>query len=259
MREQLGLDGGIYCFANSAVQQILASDQPYSGKWCAFIHSVPSEVSTFKQKDLLKCEGLFTLSEATASALRMKYDVPIVPIKFALAPPAKTFEWERFVANPEPRLICAGNWYRRFDRLMNLNSPFKKTWLQSLRERDLPGVEILPYCSADAYEDYLSQNIMFLDLTDASANNAVVECILRNTPLLINRLPATVEYLGADYPLFFENKDHAEALLADPKALKAAYLYLASLDKSDFLIETFIKSIAESIIYKNLTSCLKVL
>ena len=44
-----------------------------------------------------------------------------------------------------------------------------------------------------------------MDLYDSSANNGVVECIMRNTPILVNRIPATEEYLGKDYPFYFDS------------------------------------------------------
>ena len=57
----------------------------------------------------------------------------------------------------------------------------------------------------EEYDDLLSKNIIFIDLYDASANTVVVECIARKTPLLVTRLDAVIEYLGKDYPLYFDN------------------------------------------------------
>ena len=46
---------------------------------------------------------------------------------------------------------------------------------------------------------------MILSLVDASANNAVIDCIARATPLLVNPHPAVIEYFGADYPTYNES------------------------------------------------------
>ena len=57
----------------------------------------------------------------------------------------------------------------------------------------------------DEYDEWLTENITFVDLYDSSANNAVIESIARATPLLVNPLPAVVEYLGKDYPFYFDD------------------------------------------------------
>ena len=59
----------------------------------------------------------------------------------------------------------------------------------------------------------LEKNIVFIDLYDSAANNTVLECIIRNTPLIVNRTPGVVEYLGEDYPLYFDNLDEVDGLL----------------------------------------------
>lgn len=44
--------------------------------------------------------------------------------------------------------------------------------------------------SPEKYEEMLSKSVVFVFLTGAGGCTTVVECIARNTPLLINRLPA---------------------------------------------------------------------
>lgn len=83
---------------------------------------------------------------------------------------------------------------------------------------------------ADAlYDVALSSHIVFLRLYAAAANNAVVECLARRTPLVINRLAATRFYLGDAYPLFYDELDDAGALL-DPARIEAAHAYLVDWD-----------------------------
>ena len=55
------------------------------------------------------------------------------------------------------------------------------------------------------YDQLLEKNIVFIELIDASANNTILECIVRNTPIIVNKIEPVVEYLGDDYPLYFEN------------------------------------------------------
>ena len=46
--------------------------------------------------------------------------------------------------------------------------------------------------SAYRYDCLLSENVVTIELFDASANNVIVECIARNTPIVVNRHPAVV-------------------------------------------------------------------
>ena len=78
------------------------------------------------------------------------------------------------------------------------------------------------------YDNLLSENIVFIDLFDAAANNTVLECILRRTPIIINKLPATVYYLGKDYPLFFNHINEVPKLLTTENIVKA-HEYLKNL------------------------------
>ena len=78
------------------------------------------------------------------------------------------------------------------------------------------------------YDYMLSVNICFINLYDSSANNAVIECIARNTPLLINKHPAVVEYLGDNYPFYYENIEQASHMAEDFDLIKKTHEYLKS-------------------------------
>ena len=92
------------------------------------------------------------------------------------------------------------------------------------------------------YDELLEKNIVFIDLIDASANNTILECIIRNTPIIVNKLEAVVEYLGDDYPLYFENLEEIPLLLDEVKILEA-HNYLCNLNKSEYFIDYFCKKV----------------
>jgi len=96
--------------------------------------------------------------------------------------------------------------------------------------------------SFEEYDSLLSQNIVFIDLIDAGANNAILECILRNTPIIVNKIPPVVEYLGEDYPLYFSSLKDVTNLLHIDKIIEA-HNYLKNMNKTDIMIDTFNKSI----------------
>jgi len=56
---------------------------------------------------------------------------------------------------------------------------------------------------------------VFLNLIEAGGCTTVIECISRNTPIIINRLESLEEYLGKSYPLFYESVEQAEAIFSN--------------------------------------------
>lgn len=77
------------------------------------------------------------------------------------------------------------------------------------------------------YDKVLSRNVIIMCLYDTSCNNAIIEAIVRTTPVLVNRHPAAVEYLGDAYPLYFDgSRRDAQAKLADFDLILSAHRYL---------------------------------
>lgn len=114
--------------------------------------------------------------------------------------------------------------------------------LEHLKEQ-YSKVTILNDLSNDDYDQLLTSNVVFLNLIDASACNTIIECIVRNTPILVNRLPAVVEYLGNDYPLYYNSLEEAYELLTDNEKLLKAHKYLLNKDKTFLTIENFIEKL----------------
>jgi hypothetical protein len=82
-----------------------------------------------------------------------------------------------------------------------------------------------------AYDHLLAENIVFLELIAAAANNTIIECIARNTPIVVNRQAGPEWYLGPTYPLFYESFDAIRSLITMDRIV-AAHEYLKQLDKS---------------------------
>lgn len=89
------------------------------------------------------------------------------------------------------------------------------------KEYDRGSVAEMPRLTDEQYDRILSESFVMTELYGASGSNVVVECIARGTPLLINRLPAVEEYLGADYPLYFDSIEHAAELARSEKVFDA--------------------------------------
>ena len=131
---------------------------------------------------------------------------------------------------------------------MGLFEQYKKTLLQPqeyLYKHN--SVHIYDTISNAEYDDLMSSSFIFLDLYDSSANNAVIECIARNTPILINKIDAVVEYLGEDYPLYFNNLNHAAQLLSNTNNIIKAHTYLKQMDKRWLSGHLFAQSLVKSL------------
>ncbi len=102
-------------------------------------------------------------------------------------------------------------------------------------------VKILKYADNDSYDEILSRYVVFIKLYDASAVNTIIECITRNTPIVVNRLPAVEEYLGSNYPLLYDSIDDVPIMLNNHRLIIKANTYLKKMNKDFLKIETFIK------------------
>ena len=103
-------------------------------------------------------------------------------------------------------------------------------------------VKIIKYLENNNYDKLLSENIVFINLINVSACNTLIECVIRNTPIIINRLEGVEEILGTDYPLFYDNLVEASEIITDINRLKKGYEYLVKLDKTNLKIETFLSN-----------------
>lgn len=94
----------------------------------------------------------------------------------------------------------------------------------------------------EQYDELLSKNIVFLNLYDAAAVNTLVECIARGTPVLINRIPAVVEFLGSDYPFYYSSFYEASKKATDIDLIRKTFMYLKNLNLERYFLSVFLKN-----------------
>ena len=127
--------------------------------------------------------------------------------------------------NDELTFGIKNNWYNHF-----YNDLYNK----------LKSITIIEHLENEKYDNLLTENIVFINLVDASAINTLIECIIRETPIIINKVPAVVELLGEKYPLYFEENDNICDLLKNDSKICKAHKYLKKINKEKFYINTFI-------------------
>jgi hypothetical protein len=188
------------------------------------------------------------------------------------------FDFNRYNANQTKKVINIGYWLRKMNsiymlpvdrrfekwRLMPYTTDRPKNAIDALLLKEREVYNIIPdehfantktidRLSNDEYDISLSENIVFLDLYESSANNAIIECIARTTPVVASPIPAVVEYLGEDYPLYFNTLDEAAEKINDDQLILDTHNYLKQWHVRDKLTgEYFRQSLQESEIYKSL-------
>lgn len=193
-----------------------------------------------------------------------KYNIsiPVVCLKHPASQNIKDenlFNYDEFTQ--KPRIVQLGYWLRKMHSFWQIECDMEKVWLYGhpfaiemleteklknkkyqsiLKNNDFKKIKqaislgesinvknvTITRVGNDDYDRLLRSSVVYLNMYDSSANNGVLESIVTHTPLLINRLPAVEEYLGEDYPLYFDGIKHANKLLKDHERIKDAYHYL---------------------------------
>ena len=130
--------------------------------------------------------------------------------------------------------------------LLTLENTWNKHFYNDIINK-INKINIINFLDNDDFDKLLSENIIYINLVDASAVNTLIECIVRNTPILINKIPPVVELLGNDYPLYYKNEIDVYNLLSNSKNIKKAYYHIKRLPKDKYYIETFISDITKII------------
>ena len=258
--------------------------KPHKKPWVGFIHVPPNVPKWFQYgqsnqaifatrawKDSLPyCQGLFTLSQYHKKALEKQFDFPIESFIHPTEIPEIIWDWNRFDKNPDKKIIQLGWWLRKLHAIYQLPpSKYRKIFLKvteqqymkdliekerkiliksgELKESMFETTDVVSYLPDEEYDMYLSENIGFLNLYDSSANNAIIECIARGTPLLVNPLEPVIDYLGVDYPFYYSSLDEAVLKASDLDLVKRTHEYLLELPiRQKFTADYFRQSLAES-------------
>ena len=245
----------------------------WESPWIGFFHLPPNFPEWFNpeshpdavfseprfRQSLPHMKGAVAFSEYAGDWIREKFGVPVLVARHPTEMVNRIFDWDLFEANSDRQLVQIGWYLRNYRAIYQVAVPssFRKVHIAQSRpfieearrltdihspfrhRPDIGDTEVISWLENDAYDDLLTRNVMFLELFDASANNAITEAIARDTPVVVNRHPAVVEYLGADYPLFYDTLDEVAGLLKTPR-IRAAHEHIRAFDKTGFTVDAFI-------------------
>lgn len=108
-------------------------------------------------------------------------------------------------------------------------------------------VEVIEQLCDDEYDELLSKNVVFLKMVDCSAVNTILECMVYNTPVVVNRHPALEEALGSDYPGFYESMVDASNLLNSMRRIESMHLHLKKMDKTKYSLHNFVEKMQDAV------------
>lgn len=277
--EQLHVEDGTRFL--SAVEDELFVKGPYfSGPitepWVGFIHQMPHQHLGFPDLERLMkmdswrasiehCQGLWVLSDYQRRFL-LENDplLKVARVYYPTTPATISFSLEKFLAAPKRKLVFIGEFLRNFQRFYDLKLPseYEKIILRSpdidVHFRKLNVVEndsVTSRYEVDnaEYDQLLGESIVFLNLFDAGGVTTVVECIASGTPILINPVGGVVEYLGDDYPYYYETLEEAASKACDLDLLEETARYLQNHPLKDQLTDShFLQSIQNTTVYREL-------
>jgi hypothetical protein len=223
-------------------------------------------------KALEKCIFVIALSQDLTNFLKLKFkklniEIDVYFIKHPVVMDVPLFELKEYISNNNKNIIQIGRQLRKITSIYLLENIEKhnKLWLTGTKNikrciedidlekkylkmpdktLDLNSVKMFYTRTFEEYDELLKKNIVFLDLWDSSVNNAILECICRNTPVIVNKLPAVVEYLGENYPLYFENLSDIQNLMQIDN-ITNAHNYLKNINKQDLTLSHFTSKLYE--------------
>lgn len=206
-------------------------------------------------KSLKYCKCIITLSKDLCNVLKNRFNIfdniPIVSVKHPTEKASKLWSAKKFLQNPS--ITQLGYWLRIFEYFQTDIKMIKKN-IPNIKSYCMPGdlkrySEIWnnimmnsghDYCPHEPinlnnsdFDEHLSKTLVWCCLWNTAANNGIIEPLIRNTPIFVNKLPAIVEYLGPNYPLYNEY-----CAISLDKIIEANE-YLSNLDKTDLSGEFF--------------------
>ena len=251
---------------------------PYNTSWIGFIHhTMYQDSSNYNCVELLKnkyfleslktCKALIFLSKYLKENFQKLANINniILPPLFNLFHPTEFINTNWKYKYWHGEVIQVGSWMRDIDAIYQLkynkkyaligkNMSDKYICNSHITLKKTTDVKLIENVDNNKYDEILSKYVVFIKLFDASAVNTLIECIVRNTPIIINKLPAVVEYLGENYPLYYNNIEEVPQLLQikffKTNNIYKAHKYLKEMNKDFLKIETFINSLKKIISIK---------
>lgn len=251
-------------------------------EWVGIIHIVPNTPNYLKNiqienlllnkyfiESLKYCKGIIVLSNYLLNYL--KYKIPNVKLKHIKHPTnmneCNKFDIEVFIKKiytNKIKIVQLGSQLRYLSTIYKIKSKYKKIWLSgrkdteplfhwlnkecsvfdiTITDEEINNVNLYYTHNFNEYDNIILNNIIIIHLINASANNAILELMYLNIPFFVNKLDAVIEYIGSDYPLYFNSLNEIEEIINNKelliKKMKEGTEYLKKINKHDISMNYF--------------------
>lgn len=210
-----------YLYGDAALGLLPYFCKYFDIKLIATIHSCPKDIPvTLRKRLALKSVSRYIVLGNNQIGPLLDLGIPsnkISHIPHGVVTAAFTGERQDFNSSRFSILIV-GNWKRRYQLYLKVCELYSDTpgVVFNLVTRhsvpneleNIPSLKIWRNISdGELKKMYLSSSCMLLALEDAVANNVVLESMASGLPIICENVGAVDEYLGKEYPLFFDAED----------------------------------------------------
>lgn len=214
------------------------------------------------------CKLLFVMSKTQIipikELLKKKgYKIDVINLYHPINKLNFSFDFEKYTNNSKKTIFSIGNWLRKQYSIFKLQCdakfnkailPFTKRTQDELSfyiNRDhivITDEEFKSVLKIEKLDDFnyhkiFEKNLVFLDVYLTTINNTFLECLISNTPILLNRHQEYVELIGETYPLFYDSLDDIKYFIFNDENILNAHNYLKKVDKTRFTLDYFIKDL----------------
>jgi len=240
--------------------------------WVGIIHDPEDTQLYYRNKNIINnnnfkqslpyCKGLFCMSHNLKKWIIQEIKSNLfVDVLYHPISNKNLIEFQIEEYKKNKCIIQIGNWLRKTYSIFKINTNINKEILpwtkrtqdemqyflnkdnMTLTELEKGSVLKTSHICDNDYNKIFNNKIIFLNLYSSTANNVIMECIKANNPIIINRLEPIEEYLGKEYPLFYDNLTDVSTILENDELILKAFNYLKNMDKSKFSMQMMIDSI----------------
>lgn len=231
-----------------------------NNKWIGVLHGVTSNtivncLDNFFASDLYiqskdNCLLLLTTSSHTRDYCLKKVNKPVKTLLMPKLDTGHRFNLDAYLNKPQLR--HSGFFGRNIKNFISFSSNIQKIIYSDRPNRtkqylnhlkDNQSIIFRPKClKPHEYIDKFTSSVGYSFYDDCSASTSILEHIMTHTPVLVNKIPPIVEYLGEDYPMYLNDlSDNLDHLLLDRFFLQEVSSYLCERSKKkEFNIDFFI-------------------
>jgi len=257
-----------FIWDNKTIQQNWIGIVHYSPNLPRFIaHDLDYTLNNPNVINSLKyCKGIIALSTYSSNHIKRNINYKNIRVHTILHPISEIkekFSLQHFLQRKRNiNVVQLGLQDRIITTIYTLKTHYKKLWLpgtkksvEKLLERETNFLNIkinlqevnVEYIAKQYYEAFLKNNIIIIPLWSGSANNSILEIVEMNIPAFITRMPATEEYLGTNYPMFYSSIKEIEVIINNEEnlytLLNKTNEYLINSNKNDLSFSTFNKQL----------------